>query len=99
VIPTEKFVLLSAAASIGEGYDLRRLDPLFLATSLSFTGRLVQWAGRPTESVQKIARFESMTTSIKEIGSRFRCFGAGTLPIGKWATIDQDGSGPELDLG
>ena len=42
----QSFVLFATASLLGEGFDLPRLDTLFLTTPVSFSGRVVQYSGR-----------------------------------------------------
>ena len=42
----ESFVLIATSSLIGEGFDLARLDTLFLTMPLSWRARTIQYAGR-----------------------------------------------------
>jgi superfamily II DNA or RNA helicase len=39
-------VLVATAQLIGEGFDLKQLSSIFLATPIKFTGRVKQYIGR-----------------------------------------------------
>ena len=81
-----KYVLLATASLIGEGFDLPRLDTLFLAMPLSFKGRLVQYAGRLHRSHAE--KHEIRVYDYVDEGNpvTLAMFRRRAEPIGKWGT-------------
>jgi superfamily II DNA or RNA helicase len=73
-------VLIATGRYIGEGFDLPRLDTLFLALPISWKGSLAQYAGRihrVAESKEKVAIYDYVDISIPMLQRMFqrRCKG------------------------
>ena len=73
-------VLIATGKYIGEGFDLPRLDRLFLALPISWKGSLAQYAGRIhriSEGKEKVVVYDYLDTSMPMLKRMFnrRCKG------------------------
>jgi superfamily II DNA or RNA helicase len=73
-------VLVATGKYIGEGFDLPRLDTLFLTLPISWKGSLVQYAGRihrAAENKEKVAIYDYVDTAMPMLQRMFkrRCKG------------------------
>ena len=73
-------VLIATGKYIGEGFDLPRLDTLFLALPISWKGSLVQYAGRIhriAESKEKVSIYDYVDSALPMLQRMFqrRCQG------------------------
>lgn len=60
---------------MGEGFDLPRLDTLFLAMPISWKGSLAQYAGRihrESEGKEKVTIFDYVDTSLPMLPRMFQ---------------------------
>lgn len=97
-----KFVLLATASLIGEGYDLPRLDTLFLAMPLSFKGRLIQYAGRLHRShadKQEIRVYDYLDEGNPLTMAMFRRRSSAYRQMGYRMVMDGDPTWASLDFG
>jgi superfamily II DNA or RNA helicase len=98
----ENFVLLATASLIGEGYDLPRLDTLFLAMPLSFKGRLIQYAGRLHRShadKREIRVYDYLDEGNPLTMAMFRRRSSAYQQMGYRMVMDGDTAGVSLDFG
>ena len=97
-----QFVLLATASLIGEGFDLPRLDTLFLAMPLSFKGRLVQYAGRLHRShadKREIRVYDYLDEGNPLTVAMFRRRSGAYRQMGYRVMMDQDDIAARLDFG
>ena len=97
----KQFVLLATASLIGEGFDLPRLDTLFLAMPLSFKGRLVQYAGRLHRShadKREIRVYDYLDEGNPLTIAMFRRRSGAYRQMGYRVVMDQDDIAVRLDF-
>jgi superfamily II DNA or RNA helicase len=97
----DKFVLLATASLIGEGYDLPRLDTLFLAMPLSFKGRVVQYAGhlhRPHAEKREVRVYDYLDEGNPLTMAMFRRRSSAYRQMGYRMVMDQAVVTVELDF-
>jgi superfamily II DNA or RNA helicase len=90
-----KFVLLATASLIGEGYDLPRLDTLFLAMPLSFKGRL----HRSHADKREIRVYDYLDEGNPLTMAMFRRRSSAYRQMGYRMVMDGDTGGASLDFG
>ncbi len=75
-LPDESaFVLFSTGKYIGEGFDLPKLDTLFLAAPLSWKNNLIQYAGRlhrPYEGKSQVKIFDYLDIHVPYLERMFQ---------------------------
>lgn len=75
-LPDESaFVLFSTSKYIGEGFDLPKLDTLFLAAPLSWKNNLIQYAGRlhrPYEGKSQVKIFDYLDIHVPYLERMFQ---------------------------
>jgi superfamily II DNA or RNA helicase len=97
----DKFVLLATASLIGEGYDLPRLDTLFLAMPLSFKGRVIQYAGRlhrPHAEKREVRVYDYLDEGNPLTMAMFRRRSSAYRQMGYRMVMDQAVLTAELDF-
>ncbi len=68
-------VIVATGKYIGEGFDLQRLDTLFLAMPISWKGSLAQYAGRihrESEEKKQVTIYDYVDTSLPMLQRMFR---------------------------
>ncbi|MCI0694400.1 DEAD/DEAH box helicase [candidate division KSB1 bacterium] len=72
---TEGRVILATGAYIGEGFDDRRLDTLFLAMPISFKGKMEQYAGRilrPHPGKEEVRIYDYVDSQVPMLARMFK---------------------------
>ena len=71
----EAVCIFATGSFLGEGFDMKELDTLFLAMPLSFKGRLIQYAGRlhrKFEGKKEVQVFDFLDTQLPVAMSMYR---------------------------
>ena len=90
-------VLIATGKYIGEGFDLPRLDTLFLALPISWKGSLAQYAGRihrQAEGKERVIIYDYVDYSLPMLERMFRKRLRGYEALGY--TITEPGKDAEL---
>ncbi len=90
---TDAQVIVATGKYIGEGFDLPRLDTLFLAMPIAWKGSLTQYAGRiHRESVGKdrVTIFDYVDSSLPMLARMFRKREKGYKAMGYQIAYDSD---------
>ncbi len=72
---SESRVILATGAYIGEGFDDRRLDTLFLAMPISFKGKMEQYAGRilrPHPGKEEVRIYDYVDSQVPMLARMFK---------------------------
>jgi superfamily II DNA or RNA helicase len=96
-----KFVLLATSSLIGEGYDLPRLDTLFLTMPLSHMGRLIQYVGRlhrQHEDKREIRVYDYFDSGNALTAAMFRRRSPAYRQMGYRVVMEDEDSTMQLEL-